>query len=228
MAITVAPLTNAVMASVDEADVGAASGVNNTVARVAALLAVAIVGLIAFAVFARSLSERLSSIDLSPPLRGAVATQIRSLGEVEIPPEASDAERRAVEVATVEALATSFRSIAFLAGALSALAGALAALLIEPTPARVPEAEVSARMSCAHLSLIRDVSPRTLGCEECVRTGARWVHLRLCLSCGHVGCCDSSRNRHATAHFWATNHPIVRSLEVNETWRWCYLDDMPV
>jgi MFS family permease len=228
MAVTVAPLTSVVMAAVDEAEVGAASGVNNTVARVASLLAVAIVGLIAFAVFTRSLSERVSSLDLSPLVRSEVATQIRSLGEVEIPHDASDAERRAVEVATIDALARSFRWVALLAGALAALAGALAALLIEPTPARLPGAEDVARMSCAHLELVRDVSPRTLGCEECLHTGAEWVHLRLCLSCGHVGCCDSSRHRHATAHFWATNHPIVQSLEANENWRWCYLDDMPV
>jgi uncharacterized UBP type Zn finger protein len=83
-------------------------------------------------------------------------------------------------------------------------------------------------VTCAHLHLVLDVHPRTLGCEECLRTGASWVQLRLCLSCGHVGCCDSSRHRHATAHFWATNHPIVQSLEANETWRWCYLDDIAV
>jgi uncharacterized UBP type Zn finger protein len=72
------------------------------------------------------------------------------------------------------------------------------------------------------------VSPRTVGCEECLREGLAWVHLRVCLSCGHVGCCDSSRGRHATAHFWATEHPIVQSLEHGEDWRWCYVDDITV
>ena len=228
MALTVAPLTSAVMAAVDEAEVGAASGVNNTVARVASLLAVAIVGLIAFTVFARSLSERLSLLDLSSPVRSGVAIEIRSLGDVEIPQSASDVERRTVEVAISDALATSFRWVALLAGALAALAGALAALLIEPAPARLAGAEGIALVTCAHLNLVLDVHPRTLGCEECLRLGASWVHLRLCLSCGHVGCCDSSKHRHATAHFWATNHPIVQSLEANETWRWCYLDDIAV
>ena len=76
---------------------------------------------------------------------------------------------------------------------------------------------------CAHLDQVRDVEPRTpQGCEECLANGSRWVHLRLCLTCGHVGCCDSSPNRHATKHFLATGHPLVRSFEPGEDWAWCY------
>jgi uncharacterized UBP type Zn finger protein len=76
-----------------------------------------------------------------------------------------------------------------------------------------------------HLSLVRPVQPRTPeGCEECLRAGTAWVHLRLCLSCGHVGCCDSSLMRHARAHAAQIGHPIVRSLEPGESWRWCYVD----
>jgi hypothetical protein len=76
----------------------------------------------------------------------------------------------------------------------------------------------------SHLSMVRDVHPRTpQGCEECLRLGASWVHLRLCLSCGHVGCCDTSPLRHASAHAWEEWHPIVRSLEPGENWRWCYV-----
>ena len=78
---------------------------------------------------------------------------------------------------------------------------------------------------CTHLDQIHDVSPRTAGCEECLKMGARWVHLRMCLTCGHVGCCDSSPNRHATKHFHATNHPIVQSAEPGEDWRWCFFDE---
>lgn len=63
------------------------------------------------------------------------------------------------------------------------------------------------------------------GCEECLQMGSDWVHLRLCLSCGHVGCCDSSPNKHATKHFKATQHPIIRSFEPGENWEWCYLDN---
>ena len=78
---------------------------------------------------------------------------------------------------------------------------------------------------CGHVSQIRDdIEPRAKGCEDCFRLGDRWVHLRLCLSCGHVGCCDSSKNKHATAHFHATEHPIVASFEPGESWRWCYVD----
>ncbi len=79
---------------------------------------------------------------------------------------------------------------------------------------------------CTHLNQIRDVAPRTLGCEECLKTGGLWVHLRLCLTCGHVGCCDSSPNRHATKHFHRSSHPIMRSFEPGETWGWCYVDQL--
>jgi uncharacterized UBP type Zn finger protein len=80
-------------------------------------------------------------------------------------------------------------------------------------------------MSCHHLSHIHDVEPRTPeGCEECLKMGAQWVHLRLCLECGHVGCCDSSPNKHATKHFHATGHPIIQSFQPGESWRWCYID----
>ena len=79
---------------------------------------------------------------------------------------------------------------------------------------------------CAHVGEIRPVVPSAAGCEDCLRIGARWVHLRICLTCGHVGCCDSSPNRHATAHHHATTHPIVRSMEPGETWAWCYPDQV--
>ncbi len=79
---------------------------------------------------------------------------------------------------------------------------------------------------CVHAAEIRDVAPRTpQGCEECLATGGRWVHLRLCLGCGHVGCCDSSPGRHASAHFRQSAHPVVQSFEPGERWRWCYVDE---
>jgi hypothetical protein len=76
-----------------------------------------------------------------------------------------------------------------------------------------------------HLALVRPVQPRSSGCEECLRLGTPWVHLRLCLSCGQVGCCDSSPMRHARAHAAETGHVVVRSLEPGENWRWCYVDE---
>jgi CPA1 family monovalent cation:H+ antiporter len=81
---------------------------------------------------------------------------------------------------------------------------------------------------CPHLrEAPRVVQARTPeGCEECLRDGTRWVHLRLCLSCGHVGCCDSSVMKHATAHFHEAEHPVMRSIEPGEAWRWCYVDEL--
>jgi len=76
-----------------------------------------------------------------------------------------------------------------------------------------------------HAKEIRDVRPSAEGCEDCLKTGDRWVHLRLCLSCGHVGCCDSSKNKHARAHFRRVGHPIIRSFEPGEDWMWCYVDE---
>ena len=84
-----------------------------------------------------------------------------------------------------------------------------------------------AELSCTHLGTIQRVRPNTPdGCEECLKTGDEWVHLRLCMTCGHVGCCDDSKNRHATKHFRATKHPIIRSLEPGESWYWCYADEV--
>ncbi len=81
-------------------------------------------------------------------------------------------------------------------------------------------------MSCAHLSGLSPMEPNTVhGCEDCLRIGASWVHLRLCMACGHVGCCDSSPNRHATAHFGESSHPVVQSYEPGEAWAYCYVDD---
>jgi uncharacterized UBP type Zn finger protein len=80
--------------------------------------------------------------------------------------------------------------------------------------------------NCTHLKEIRDVTPSGQGCKECLEMGDRWVHLRLCLECGHVGCCDSSKNKHATKHFHQTKHPIMKSFESGEDWRWCYVDEI--
>jgi uncharacterized UBP type Zn finger protein len=79
--------------------------------------------------------------------------------------------------------------------------------------------------ACSHLGQMRPVPPRVAdGCDECLETGSNWVHLRLCLECGHVGCCDQSPGKHATKHFHRTSHPIMRSIEPGESWGWCYID----
>ncbi len=79
---------------------------------------------------------------------------------------------------------------------------------------------------CTHLDQIRDVKPSAKGCEDFLKIGGRWVHLRMCEICGHVGCCDSSPNKHATKHFHTTKHPIMRSIEPDESWGWCYVDEV--
>ena len=83
-----------------------------------------------------------------------------------------------------------------------------------------------AATGCEHLNQVRKVTPSGKGCQECLQSGDTWMHLRLCLTCGHVGCCDDSKNRHATKHFHATRHPIIRSFEPGEDWRWCYIDEI--
>jgi uncharacterized UBP type Zn finger protein len=86
------------------------------------------------------------------------------------------------------------------------------------------------RMSatCTHTDQIEfaDLPEPVAGCEDCLAIGARWVHLRMCMSCGHVGCCDSSPNTHATKHAHATEHPLIRSAEPGEDWCWCYVDEV--
>jgi uncharacterized UBP type Zn finger protein len=78
--------------------------------------------------------------------------------------------------------------------------------------------------TCAHLSEIHTRAAHTEGCEECLKLGDSWVHLRVCMVCGKTGCCDNSKNKHATRHFMETGHPIIRSKEPGETWGWCYID----
>jgi hypothetical protein len=81
--------------------------------------------------------------------------------------------------------------------------------------------------TCTHLDQVHEVKPSARGCEECLKTGDRWVHLRICMTCGHVGCCDSSKNKHATKHFHATGHPIMEDFPDHE-WAWCYVDEIYV
>lgn len=83
-------------------------------------------------------------------------------------------------------------------------------------------------ITCTHRDQMRSVRPSADGCEECLKSGDPWVHLRMCLTCGHVGCCDSSINKHATAHFHVTSHPIMRSIEPGESWMWCYVDEVMI
>lgn len=85
---------------------------------------------------------------------------------------------------------------------------------------------MSAMNFCKHVKYAKDVEPRTpQGCEECLKIGATWVHLRLCLECGHVGCCNDSTHKHAARHFVDTSHPIIQSFEPEDDWGYCYIDE---
>ena len=84
------------------------------------------------------------------------------------------------------------------------------------------------RPVCTHLAGIRTVTPSARGCEECLAAGTEWLHLRLCRTCGHVGCCDDSPERHARAHFHATQHPIIEGYDPAEGWGWCFVDKVMV
>ena len=81
---------------------------------------------------------------------------------------------------------------------------------------------------CSHLDTVKFVDPpdEIPGCEDCLKIGGWWVHLRMCQECGHIGCCDNSPNRHATAHYHETSHPVIRSVEPGEDWSWCYVDEL--
>lgn len=81
---------------------------------------------------------------------------------------------------------------------------------------------------CAHLADVQEPVPSAEGCEECLRTGGEWVHLRLCVACGRVGCCDDSPNRHASGHARREGHPVIRSLEPGERWLWCFVDEIGI
>jgi hypothetical protein len=81
-------------------------------------------------------------------------------------------------------------------------------------------------LNCTHLDSVAVVEPQSAGCEACLASGDRWLHLRLCRTCGHVGCCDQSKNQHATKHFKATGHPIIEGYDPPEGWGWCYVDEV--
>jgi CPA2 family monovalent cation:H+ antiporter-2 len=83
-----------------------------------------------------------------------------------------------------------------------------------------------AQGKCAHAAEVGEVTPQTDGCEECLKVGDRWAHLRVCMVCGKVGCCDSSKNKHATKHFHESDHAVMRSVERGEDWGWCYVDEV--
>lgn len=224
MAVTVAPLTAVVMGAVDNERAGVASGVNNTVARLAGLLAVAVAGLVAVAVFGSALRQHLDAVNAPPGVKHLLLAQRANLGGTPIPADAG-AAAPALAGALRAALVDAFRAVARLSAVLALASAAIAAVAIDARAVVGDRSEHAAAFVCEHLAQVATVAPQSAGCAACLRDGKTWIHLRLCLVCGHVGCCDASAQQHATRHFRATGHPIVQSLAPGETWRWCYLDE---
>lgn len=227
MALTAAPLTTVVMSAVDADKAGVASGINNTAARLAALLAVAVVGLVALSVFGSALRQRIADVDAPAAVKRTLLAATRDLGDVQVPPQAGPTAP-ALNAALRAALVDAFHAVALLAAVLVLGAAGCAALGIDARAVAVAPGGEGAAFVCEHLGQLASVAPRSAGCEECLRAGDTWIHLRLCLACGYVGCCDASANQHATRHFRASGHPIVQSLASGETWRWCYFDERVV
>jgi len=89
----------------------------------------------------------------------------------------------------------------------------------------IASGEIDAQ-ECSHTNQVRDVVPSAEGCEDCLKIGDEWVHLRLCMTCGHVGCCDNSKNKHATRHYHEVGHPLIKSFEPGEDWIFCYIEEV--
>jgi EmrB/QacA subfamily drug resistance transporter len=227
MSLTLAPLTTSVLAAVGPAEAGVASGVNNTMARVGTLLAVAIIGVVALALYGGALERRLAAAAVPADVARVLVSERRSLADTTIPEWVAPTERASLAAVVSDAFLAGFRGSVLLCAALVFVGAAIAAATIEPVDPNTTEREML-MPTCDHLEAIKNPKPLGRGCEECLRMGDTWVHLRLCLTCGHVGCCDSSKNTHATKHFWSIQHPIVRSLEPGEDWRWCYVDEIAV
>lgn len=228
MALTAAPLTTGVLAAVPPAAAGVASGVNNAAARVGTLLAVAVVGVLALTLYTTALHRRLADAAVPPDTARVLVAERRNLADTTLPPWVPSTERERLAALVGAAFVDGFRRAVLWCALVTLLGGVTGLLTLGALQTDRSEGD-SPMPACSHLDTIKHVKPHTRGCEECLKLGDTWVHLRLCLACGHVGCCDSSKNKHATKHFWANQqHPIVASLEPGENWRWCYVDETAV
>ena len=217
MALTVAPLTTSVLAAVRPAEAGIASGVNNTAARVGTLLAVAIIGVVALALYGRALERRLARRGGAGVAARALVAERRSLADTTIP----DVGRRPADRASL-ATARGRR----LPRRLSRLGAPCARRSSWSAPRSPPRCSATTDAAATEAADGPDVRARRDHHRATTRTRAdarsacgratRGSTSALCLACGHVGCCDSSKNQHATKHFWSSQHPIVRSLEPGE------------
>jgi len=197
MAISATPLTTIVLDAVTPPEAGIASGVNNLFARVASLLAVAVIGVATMALFSRAIDQRGQVAALPPALRQSLAGERRGFVDTELPDSVQGRDRTILERLISEAFVASFRSVVGLSAGVALVAAFATALMVRAGTATKDEGLTT--VSCTHADELIEPAPTSRGCEECLRKGDRWIHLRLCLSCGHVGCCDSSKNRRAFA-----------------------------
>jgi EmrB/QacA subfamily drug resistance transporter len=233
-------MTVAALSTVGAAHSGMASGINNTARQLGIAAGIAGLGAVFESRLADGTGARLAAGGVPGP-QAVAAAELAASGDVD------GAARSLGPAATalVPAYTTSFSqalTIVFLVGIGVIALGVLVAVVlirpaVAPATAPVPTGGFSVvgdadgrptDATCAHLDQISPaVSPSTArGCEDCLRDGGTWVHLRTCLSCGHVGCCDDSPGRHATGHWQASSHPLVRSSQPGEDWAWCYADEL--
>jgi EmrB/QacA subfamily drug resistance transporter len=233
-------MTVAALGAVDAAHSGMASGINNTARQLGIAAGIAGLGAVFEARLADGTGAQLASGGVPGP-QATVAADLAASGDL------AGAARSLGRAATalVPAYTTSFThalTIVFLVGiGVIALGALVAVVLIRPAsaPAPAPIRTVSfavvgdadgrpTEATCAHLDQASaDVPPSTdQGCEDCLREGTTWVHLRKCLRCGHIGCCDNSPGRHASRHWHTSSHPLVQSFQPGEDWAWCYPDEL--
>jgi hypothetical protein len=217
-----------------------ASGINNTARQLGIAAGIAGLGAVFESRLAEGVGARLAAGGVPAP-QATAAAELTASGDVS--GAARSLGRAAADLTPV--YTTSFThalTVVFLVGiGVIALGALVAVALIRPTPAPatgpartgmftvVGDAEGHpTEAMCAHLDQVTaDVPPSTdQGCEDCLREGTTWVHLRRCLRCGHIGCCDSSPRRHASRHWRTSSHPLVQSVQPGEDWAWCYPDEL--
>jgi EmrB/QacA subfamily drug resistance transporter len=232
-------MTVAALSTVDAAHSGMASGVNNTARQLGIAAGIAGLGAVFEARLTGSIGAHLETAGVAGPT-AAMAADLAASGDRAGATRTLGPAFEALVPAYTASFSQALTTV-FLTGiAIIVLGGLVAVALIRPAPAPQPR-RTAARFAvigdangqptqagCAHLDQVSDdVPPSTRdGCEDCLREGTTWVHLRKCLRCGHVGCCDDSPSRHATQHWHASSHPLVQSFQPGEDWAWCYPDQL--
>ena len=236
-------MTVAALSTVDAAHSGMASGVNNTARQIGIAAGIAGLGAVLEWRLATEISTALVSGGVPAPTATA-AGQLAAAGDTATASRTLGVANGALRLAYTTSFSNAL-TLVFLIGIGITVLGALITLVLirtSPTPTPAAASDTSpiqsyvvigdaagqpTKASCGHLDQINDVPPGTPeGCEECLRDGTQWVHLRKCLHCGHIGCCDDSPQRHATAHWHTTSHPLVRPFQPDEDWAWCYPDEL--